>query len=220
LGNHEGKSIDLRLIIKIKNKILKAAPCNIFPPDYVKEGKKRKLKKLILNIIFSLDNIRWLYSAVAKNWTSTGLPESLIPDIEKGGFYSVLVSPGLRLVSLNMNICPSLNFWLFINTTDPLGQLQWLSNLLQYSEDNNEKVHIIGHIDPNGCLSSWSSNYYRIINRYENIVRGQFFGHTHFDEFELFYDLNNTTRATNIAYLAPSVTTQSFMNPGIVKKNA
>ncbi len=116
-------------------------------------------------------------------------------------------------------MCPSLNFWLFINTTDPLGQLQWLANLLQHSEDNNEKVHIIGHIDPNGCLSSWSSNYYRIINRYENIIRGQFFGHTHFDEFELFYDLNNTTRATNIAYLAPSVTTQSFMNPGIVKKN-
>jgi hypothetical protein len=46
LGNHEGKSIDLRLKIKIKNKILKAAPCNIFPPDYVKEGKKKKVKKV------------------------------------------------------------------------------------------------------------------------------------------------------------------------------
>ena len=28
------------------------------------------------------------------------------------------------------------------------------------------------------------------------------------------YDLNNITRATNIAYLGPSVTPESFLNPG------
>ena len=45
-------------------------------------------------------------------------------------------------------------------------------------------------------------------------MRGQFFGHTHDDEIELFYDLNDVTRATNIAYLGPSVTTFSNRNPG------
>jgi sphingomyelin phosphodiesterase len=60
----------------------------------------------------------------------------------------------------------------------------------------------------------WSTNYYRIVNRYEKTITGQFFGSTHNDEFELFYDLNNITRATNIAYLAPSVTTYSSLNPG------
>ena len=30
----------------------------------------------------------------------------------------------------------------------------------------------------------------------------------------MFYDSNNITRATNIAYLGPSVTTFSYMNPG------
>ena len=76
-----------------------------------------------------------------------------------------------------------------------------------------KKVHIIGHIDPSQCLESWSSNYYRIVNRYESTIVGQFFGHSHKDEISLFYDLENITRAVNIAYLAPSVTTLSFLNP-------
>ena len=42
------------------------APCNIFPQPYVKE-----------------DNIEWLYTSLAKNWTATGLPLSLVPDIQK-----------------------------------------------------------------------------------------------------------------------------------------
>ena len=72
-----------------------------------------------------------------------------------------------------MNYCSNLNWWLLINSTDPLGQLDWLSNILQVSENIGEKVHIIGHQNPNSCLQSWSSNYNRIINRYENTVTGQ-----------------------------------------------
>ena len=30
--------------------------------------------------------------------------------------------------------------WLLINTTDPMGQLSWLMNVLQKAEDNKEKV--------------------------------------------------------------------------------
>jgi sphingomyelin phosphodiesterase len=65
-----------------------------------------------------------------------------------------------------MNYCPNMNFWLFINSTDPLGQLAWLADTLQKSENTGEKVHIIGHINPSACLPVWSNNYYRIINRY------------------------------------------------------
>ena len=35
-----------------------------------------------------------------------------------------------------------------------------------------------------------------------------------FSEFSLFYDLANNTRATNVAYLGPSVTTLAYLNPG------
>lgn len=74
-------------------------------------------------------------------------------------------------------------------------------------------MHIIGHIDPSKCLNSWSRNYYAIVNRYESTITGQFFGHTHKDEIKIFYDMVNTSRPVGVAYIAPSVTTESYLNP-------
>ncbi|KAJ6652305.1 hypothetical protein lerEdw1_012715 [Lerista edwardsae] len=50
--------------------------------------------------------------------------------------------------------------------------------------------------------------------RFEGTVAGQFFGHTHVDEFELFYDEETLTRPLGIAFVAPSVTTYINLNPG------
>lgn len=63
-------------------------------------------------------------------------------------------------------------------------------------------------------MNSWSFNYYRIVNRYESTIVGQFFGHTHFDEIELFYDLDEPNRAVGVAYIAGGVTTEPTLNPG------
>jgi sphingomyelin phosphodiesterase len=118
------------------------------------------------------------------------------------------------VISINSNYCPIDNFWLLINSTDPSNQLDWLAKTLQNSENIGEKVHILGHINPSACLGSWAENYYRIINRYESTITGQFFGHTHNDEFEVFYDLQNSTRAVGVAFISASSTTFSFRNPG------
>ncbi|XP_070773329.1 sphingomyelin phosphodiesterase isoform X2 [Enoplosus armatus] len=131
-----------------------------------------------------------------------------------GGFYTMEIQPGLRVVSLNMNFCARENFWLMVNSTDPANQLQWLVHILQASEDKGEKVHIIGHIPPGLCLGSWSWNYYHIVNRYESTITGQFFGHTHLDEFQMFYDEATMTRPLGVAFIAPSVTTYVNLNPG------
>uniref|UniRef100_A0A3Q2YCR2 Sphingomyelin phosphodiesterase 1 n=1 Tax=Hippocampus comes TaxID=109280 RepID=A0A3Q2YCR2_HIPCM len=135
-------------------------------------------------------------------------------DCRYGGFYTTEIHPGLRLVSLNMNFCARENFWLMVNSTDPASQLQWLVHVLQASEDKGEKVHIIGHIPPSMCLGSWSWNYYHIVNRYESTITGQFFGHTHFDEFQMFYDGETVTRPLGVAFISPSVTTYINLNPG------
>jgi len=48
----------------------------------------------------------------------------------------------------------------------------------------------------------------------------QFFGHTHQDEFEIFYDHDHSPnsisqfRPTNVAFIGPSVTTFGNVNPG------
>ncbi|CAF2554038.1 unnamed protein product [Rotaria sp. Silwood2] len=174
-----------------------AAPCNLYPTPNIRT-----------------DNISWLYEALANSWIKLGLPADTRDSIERGAFYTTLVRPGLRLISLNMNYCSRENFWLLINTTDPLGQLQWLIQWLQYAEDNEEKVHIIGHHPPRSCLASWGWNFYKIVNRYENTIAGQFYGHTHYDEFLMFYDEVDQKRPVSMAYMGPSLTTSSYLNPG------
>ena len=40
-------------------------------------------------------------------------------------------------------------------------------------------------------LGQWSEEYARIIHRFRNIIAAQFFGHTHQDEFEIFFGDND-----------------------------
>lgn len=51
-------------------------------------------------------------------------------------------------------------------------------------------------------------------NRYESTITAQFFGHTHFDEFQLFYDPKDLGRAVGVSYISPSVTPFVNLNPG------
>ncbi|XP_063982405.1 sphingomyelin phosphodiesterase-like [Diachasmimorpha longicaudata] len=159
--------------------------------------------------------ISWLYDELNEQWQRL-LSSNASNTVKRGGFYSVVVKPGFRIISVNTNYCNNLNFWLLLNSTDPVNELQWLIDELQAAEDKNEKVHIIGHIPPgtSDCLKIWSGNYYRIINRYESTITAQFFGHTHFDEFELFYDIDELTRPVSVAYIGPSVSPYENLNPG------
>lgn len=145
-----------------------------FPPPYIQQ------KDI---------SISWLYDELDTLWRRW-LPASVSHTIRRGAFYSVLVRPGFRIISLNMNYCNNKNWWLLLNSTDPATELQWFIYELQSAEFSNEKVHVVGHIPPGhpDCLKVWSRNYYAIISRYESTVTAQFFGHTHFDEFEVFYD--------------------------------
>lgn len=174
-----------------------STPVNSFPPPFIRGNQSSA----------------WLYDTMAALW-SPWLPEEALTTLRYGGFYSLEVQPGLRLVSLNMNFCARENFWLMVNSTDPAQQLQWLVHVLQTSETKGEKVHIIGHIPPSLCLASWSWNYHHILNRYEGTVAGQFFGHTHLDQYQMMYDEADLSRPVGVAFIAPSVTTYVNLNPG------
>lgn len=50
--------------------------------------------------------------------------------------------------------------------------------------------------------------------RYENTIAAQFFGHTHYDELELFYPAEEPYRPSSVAYVGPSVTPYYNLNPG------
>ncbi|KAK4887019.1 hypothetical protein RN001_003290 [Aquatica leii] len=159
-------------------------------------------------------SIDWLYNELNKQWKQW-LPASESNSILHGGFYSVLVRPGFRIISINTNYCHTYSWWLYVNSTDPAKELHWLIDQLLQAEHNKEKVHIIGHIPPGSedCLKVWSRNYYEIVNRFFHIITAQFFGHSHADEFEVFYNPKNYSQPINVAYVAPSVTPFSGQNP-------
>ncbi|XP_068906860.1 sphingomyelin phosphodiesterase-like [Tenebrio molitor] len=159
-------------------------------------------------------SISWLYTRVADYWRKW-LPASVGNTVLHGGFYSVLVRPGFRIISLNTNYCHTLSWWLTVNSTDPAKELEWLIYELQEAENRGEKVHIIGHIPPGSsdCMKVWSKNFNMIVQRFENTIQGQFYGHTHADEFEVFYDVEENSRPVGVAYLGPSVTTYENHNP-------
>lgn len=171
------------------------------------------------------DSPEWLYKKLDSFW-SRWLPPSTVETITKDGFYATIVEEGLKLISLNTNFCHNKNFWLYINSTDPGNQLQWLIHELQMSELLHEKVHIIGHIPPGSddCLKVWSRNFNKILRRYSKTVSGQFYGHTHNNEFEIFYDQdqrvddksqseNVALKPISVALIGPSITTFIDQNP-------
>lgn len=101
-------------------------------------------------------------------------------------------------------------------TDDMRNQLQWLYETLLNAEKMNEYVHILGHVPPNtaSCVYAWNREYNKIVIRFAHIINGQFFGHTHRDEFNIFYsnNENNESMAVNVAWNGGSGTSFIGLN--------
>lgn len=84
-------------------------------------------------------SMAWLYEEAERQWMKW-LPNEASNTIRYGGFYTALIKPGLRIISMNMNYCYTLNYWTFSTSKDPASGLTWMSQILQSAEDNQEKV--------------------------------------------------------------------------------
>ncbi|XP_034256824.1 sphingomyelin phosphodiesterase-like [Thrips palmi] len=173
-------------------------PLNIFAPDYITDDAL---------------STRWLYEVLADEWITHWLPEDTRATILKGGYYTVLVRPGFRVVALNNMYCYTLNWWVLHDPVDPSGQLAWLIDVLLAAEAAKEKVHILAHIPPGNddCLESWGREFAKIVDRFSATISAQFNGHTHVDDLSIFYD--EYGRPNNVAFNGGSLTTYADVNP-------
>ncbi|XP_049272499.1 sphingomyelin phosphodiesterase [Rhipicephalus sanguineus] len=178
-----------------------AVPPNMFPETDHSDAKVA-------------EKSQWVYDTLAEDW-KVWLPEDALATVRRAGYYVTKPREGLRLISLNTNFCYNFNFWLFVNSTDPGNQLHWLVDELLDAEGVGDKVHLIGHIPPGlpDCLDTWSAMFHRIVERFSDTVVGQFYGHTHYDEAIVYYSSADRSRPFGLAFVAPSVTTYSFLNP-------
>lgn len=164
-----------------------------------------------------IDQSRWetveLYSLLADTWS--WLPEQALETIRYAGYYTILVRDNLRIIALNNNEGYTYNWWLLYDARYAAAQLQWLHDTLLEAERNGEKVHILAHIPAayRDVLKSYSREYNRIVDRFWDTISAQFNGHTHNDQFTMFYARDQPNVAVNVAWNGGSATAYSDVNP-------
>ena len=119
------------------------------------------------------------------------------------------------------------NVFNFFNFTNPdqSGILKYLIKELEACEAKDQRAWIIGHVlsgyDGSNGLPNPTALFYSIVARFAPYtIAGVFFGHTHEDQLQIFYDYNegslNSTgfrNTTDVNYDAPL--TMGFIGPSI-----
>uniref|UniRef100_A0A4W6F737 Sphingomyelin phosphodiesterase acid like 3A n=1 Tax=Lates calcarifer TaxID=8187 RepID=A0A4W6F737_LATCA len=152
-----------------------------------------------------------IYKAAAQLWKPWLQAEALLT-LSQGGFYSQLVKPGLRLISLNTILYYGPNK-VTENMTDPAGQFEWLEKTLEKAAQSLEKVYIIAHV-PVGYLpfarnttairESHNERLVAIFREYSDVIAGHFYGHTHRDSIMVLLDQQG--KPVNSLFVSPAVT--------------
>ncbi|XP_044255456.1 sphingomyelin phosphodiesterase-like [Tribolium madens] len=174
-------------------------PLNVWPDDQLQDETL---------------SVKWLFKLAADEWSKL-IGQDVSETVLKGGYYSVSPRPGFRVIGVNGNLCYTDNWWLIYDDVDPFNQLQWLADTLEQAEAANESVHILSHV-PTGdisCLKVWSREYHRIVERFSSTITGQFNGHTHRDEFHVYYNSSAPNQAIGVAFNGASVTPYDSSNP-------
>jgi hypothetical protein len=169
----------------------------------------------------------WNYNHVADLWTHEGWIDAATAALAKTHYagYSIKNQFGLRIITFNTDFWYKANFLNYINTTNPdnSGVFSWMVKELQAAEDAGERVWIVGHV-----LSGWDGSnpipnptdlFYQIVARYSpHVIANIFFGHTHEDQFMVYYANNGTTRnvstALSTGWIGPSITPLTNLNSG------
>ncbi|PHH89254.1 hypothetical protein CDD83_6421 [Cordyceps sp. RAO-2017] len=161
---------------------------------------------------------QWLYDLLSNEW-SHWIDQAAAENAAKIGAYSVKSPAGnLRIISLNTNLYYRHNFWMYhdMDDKDPNLQIAWLVRELDAAEKAGENVYIIGHM-PFGerdALRDGSNYLDQVVNRYSSTIAAMFFGHTHYDHFEVSYSDYQARKASNavmMSYIAPSLTPTAGM---------
>ena len=159
-------------------------------------------------------NYEWLSHKEAQSVVSSGL-----------GIYRAVTKEGLVIISLNSDVWYYFNLYAYVsvNKVDITGMFGILIDYLLEAEEQNQGVWLIQHVNVGGstdyeALPAATDLYYQIVDRFNNTIRGTFFGHTHEDELGVFYTNNATVQtaqtAASVAYIMPSVTTYTNLNAG------
>ena len=91
----------------------------------------------------------------------------------------------LSFIILNTLFCDNINLYLIQDQTMPLRQIKTLNKILE----DKETAYLLGHIDPTSksCSDIYGTLFRAVLTRHSRKIKGQFYGHTHMDQFTVIY---------------------------------
>lgn len=182
----------------------------------------------------------WNYELLSSMWQNNSwinASEALQASTHYGA-YAHTTAQGLRIISINTDFWYKSNVFNYWNMTNPdiSGILTWLASELTACEAAGQRAWIIGHVlsgyEGSNALPNPSALFYSIVRRFSPAtIAGVFFGHTHMDQLQIFYDylpnstlsanstLRNTTlvdysRPLTVGFIAPSIVPLTGYNAG------
>lgn len=107
-----------------------------------------------------------------------------------------------------------MNWHIWHTLNDPNQHIKWLETELKAAEKNGEKVIMMGHIPNNDedCLNDFSIRFKALAERYQHVIRGLYYGHTHQEEMAINHGFN-LTNPLQVMWVTASVTTETGINP-------
>ncbi len=153
----------------------------------------------------------------------------------KGGYYKVAMPWDDKTVFIGLNtIYFSTNYANVCDSADTANagwdEFNWLKKTLADCKSKGEDVWLSYHIPPGmdiyksskakpcGAHEMWKQPYndsfLNLVNRYSDIIKGNFAGHTHMDEFRI---ISDGKKLTSFVHITPAISPIFDNNPGFVE---
>ena len=152
-----------------------------------------------------------LLSYISNLWTDNGSVMDSISqlNIKNGGYYSIMLNNFTRLISFNSIYYDGNNLFKHKKNLQNDPQIKWLILMLDRARLYKEQVWFISHIFPTAGESTpeYNTIMKQIFWDYRDVIRYQWYGHSHNDQFILFQhtDSNNKTVSFSSGIVGPSI---------------
>ncbi|CCC13349.1 unnamed protein product [Sordaria macrospora k-hell] len=172
----------------------------------------------------------WNYDHVSSlwahyNWISPSVAHQAATHYAAYAVSSPPAHPGLKVITLNSDLYYQHNPFALLNASNPdySGMFSFLIDELQSAEDKKQRVWINAHIptgwDGGSALPNQADYFYQIVERYSpHVIANIFFGHSHEDQFTLYYKNNGTDQRKEnglvTGWVGPSMTPLQNLNSG------
>lgn len=141
----------------------------------------------------------WLYTNLTSLWgPDLGHDTDALASVTKGGYFAVRPAKTTHLTVISLNI----NYWCSFNKAAAPGQpafklgqdqFAFLDAQLTLAQSRGDSVHILGHEPAAEWMPGFWARYMSIVDKHAAVVKGQYFGHIHTDQWSVTRSCRKTT---------------------------